>query len=167
MQENNLRTLDQLDDVDVEDNADSGPNDYVKSLIVQSETRTQTSSFLSFIKRTRHNGVMLSTADSHAGNSWIEFYEERKRKPDCVSVGCIKKIVSTDYGLHLVVYKPQLLSPSTIDPFADFIDFPGKLYSANLSSDPIVVEIGRFKNHVARYQIPKSSNAVIVSLSRY
>lgn len=153
------------DIMEVDDETDDSPNTHVRDFIHTQSSRSSVKEIL-FRKRVRQNGVMLSIQDSHRGNSWIEFYGNDARHTNDTAVGSIMKIALTEQGTFLVIRRLKPLPISAIDPFQEFIDFPGKMYLAELEGESLLIEAKKFKNHIAYYET-SDGKAVVVSLSRY
>lgn len=168
--ENTLITPQEIQSVDMEVDQDlPEPNDMNVSKLIRRAIRkgdSKVSSSLSFRKRVRINGAVFSVKETHLGNSIVEFYLPGARNAADIEVGVIEYLVNVGNLTFVVLRKHLPVTDDTTDPFSKYIDFPGKLYSAQMSEFE-VIEATRLKSHVVRFPIPDSSNVVIVSLSRY
>lgn len=170
LQENYLPVPTTTDNMNPDEaDSDCEPDGHIKDLIhanIRKHAASGSFREVIFRKRVRHNGVILSTKESHVGNSWIEFWGASSQRANDTCIGNITKIAFTEFGIYLAVHCLMPLPTFAVDPFAEFIDFPGKMYSSKLEVDATVIEIAKFKNHIAYYR-PDSEKAVVVSLCRY
>lgn len=115
-------------------------------------------------KRHRINGIVYTSSNLHVGNSLIEY--RRSKSSPVLDVGEIEYILRDSGDLKLIVRPQKPLPPGTDDPFLDFQDFPGRLYSSDLG-ESVLIDADQIVSHVARFVEKGSTEAVIVSLCRF
>ena len=112
-----------------------------------------------------HNGTRYSRMATHEGNSLISYYPSREAAVPVV--GSIQKIVSDGQHVYLTI-KRQALPPSgTYDPFIRYPSFPANLYSAKMvDNKEDRIPVSSIVSHVARFLVPGTEIAVVLTLSR-
>lgn len=160
--------IDIQDGMDLEEEQDHGADiEVIDDLLYRSDAAAgmrRSGKHVKSLKKCRINGIVYSCSSSHAGNSLIQF--RRSKKTRAQDAGEIEYIVQDSDRLRIVVRPHLALSQAVVDPFSEYKDFPGRLYSQNLG-DRILIESDQIVSHVARFTIPKTTEVVIVSLSRF
>lgn len=111
------------------------------------------------------NGVVYSRCSTHIGNSLVMFYPGGNRSLSPVP-GSIQHIITyTNQDVVFVVQRQLLATPNLHDPYADYPQFPARIYSNSLSSSLEIVYPDWVLSHYARWAIHKN-HAVVMILSR-
>lgn len=153
-------------DLDEEVTLQDGNEEAINALLsrLHSSTAKHRESQMKLLKRCRINGIIYASSNTHEGNSLIEFRQSETSRNSLV--GEIEYIIQ-DFGhLHLTVRPQQPLPAGTIDPFSEYNDFPGKLYSSKLG-ESLLIGANQVISHVARFCDPETKETVIVSLGRF
>jgi len=119
---------------------------------------------MKLLRRININGVTYCCANSHIGNSVIQYYPQKSSS--ALVVGEIEYIIIDNGTTYLTIRRHQSIPLNTQDPFAKYNDFPGRLYSIDLM-EPEAIKSSQVRTHAARLQLAKKKLAVIVPLNRY
>jgi hypothetical protein len=110
------------------------------------------------------DGVRYSPSSTHVGNSLICFYSNGDVASTPVP-GCIKYIYRKGGSVFFAVQRqlPRRLEENGLDPFAQYPDFPARLYRAQLSEALEEVNLDWVMCHYARW-IMNLEDAVVLML---
>jgi len=112
-------------------------------------------------------GIIYSRAATHVGNSLIMFYPDGNFKHTPVP-GSIQYIIETPGKSSTVRFAVSCqlpAPPNSIDPFLPYVDFPGKIFSTELSPTLKIVQPDWVFAHYARWNID-AERAVVLTLSQ-
>lgn len=150
-------------EIDVDELDSSGLSDILTARLHAASRRRSATTRL--YKRLQINGIIYSSCATHKGNSLIQYHlSKTSRKP---VVGEIEHIISDDGTIYLAVRQHLPLSSDIDDPFIQYTDFPARIYSSALAKETDLINAEQIVSHVARFVVPGTSTAVIVSLNRY
>jgi hypothetical protein len=107
--------------------------------------------------------VQYSTTSAHLGNSLIFYYSKGDTKASPVP-GSIKYIYYNENHVFFAVRRqlPRPADDTRPDPFANYPDFPAKLYQARFSDTLEEIEVDWTICHYARWDTPEDHSVVLM-----
>lgn len=108
-------------------------------------------------------GRVYSAVEKHPGNSQVMFVRPNSKDGSQKLIpGHIKYICKLrDQSYQFVVQALQLPSANTVDPFARYLAFPGRLWSNDLSDEELV-DPRNVRGHFASCSWPRSDTLTVV-----
>ena len=114
--------------------------------------------------RYRADGVIYSRAQTHVGNSLVLYYPHGDRTSSAVP-GSIQYIFSVDGSLRFAVRRYNAPKLTYSDPFAQYPDFPARLWAIDGTERLEVVEVAWVLSHFAQYRVSET-DVVVLTLSQ-
>jgi hypothetical protein len=127
-------------------------------------TTTRQHKGMKLLRRFTMNGCTYTCANSHIGNSVIQYYPSKGAST--LEFGEIEHIIIVNGTTYLIIRHHIKLPGNVNDPFSSYVDFPGVMYSSGLM-EPEAIELSQIRTHAARLLMADQNRAVLVPLSRY